>query len=229
LDKTSTRFSAPVALVLVLLATLLGTWTAGDNVTTLDVTVLEWIQHWQGNIPAALQHTGDMLGDTLVAIAAVLVGVAIAALLRARRIVAFLVFVGFLRVIGTGLKPIFASPRPITPEVRQRIYETTEGLGYPSGHSMTAAMIATMAVIIVWHATTDAFIRSAVLVLALLYAGLVGWSRIWVGAHWPTDVLGGWSYGVALVLLAWVLTRPLADSGTQQGPPQSQQAQERAQ
>jgi undecaprenyl-diphosphatase len=79
---------------------------------------------------------------------------------------------------------------------------------------MTATMIATLAVVIVWNATTDAFIRLTVLVMALGYAGLVGWSRIWVGAHWPTDVIGGWSYGVALVLIAWVLTRPLAGSDT---------------
>jgi undecaprenyl-diphosphatase len=214
LDNTSTRFSAPVALVLVLLASLLGMWTAGDNVTNLDVTVQEWIQRWQGNIPAALQRSGDMLGDTNAAIAVLVLGIVVAAVLRAWRIGAFLVMVGFLRVIGTGLKPIFESPRPVTSEVRQRIYEMSEGFGYPSGHSMTATMIATLAVVIVWNATTDAFIRSAVLVMALGYAGLVGWSRIWVGAHWPTDVIGGWSYGVALVLIAWVLTRPLAGSDT---------------
>ncbi len=223
MDKTLTRISAPAAIVLVLLASVLGVWTAGDNVLVFDVRMSEWVQRWEGNLPAALQRTGDMLGDTPAAITAVLLSIGIAAALRGWRLVAFFVLVGFLRVIGTGLKPIFESPRPTAPissEVRVRISEAAEGLGYPSGHSMTAAMIASMAVVVVWNATTDAFIRTAVVVLAVLYAGLVGWSRIWVGAHWPTDVLGGWAYGVALVLLAWVLTRPHVDPGTEEGSPQ---------
>lgn len=220
MDNTSSRNLFLFALVLVVLASLLGMYTAGDNVTQMDVKVLEFIQQWQGNIPGALQRTGDMLGNTAMAMGVMVVGIAIAALLRARRIVAFLLFVGLLRVIGMGLKPIFESPRPITPEVRQRIYEMSEGYGYPSGHSMTAAMVATMAIVIVWNATSDARIRSLAALLAAVYAVLVGWSRIWVGAHWPTDVLGGWSYGAALVLIAWAITTLFAGSRSAEHPQQ---------
>lgn len=212
MDNTSSRKVLPIALVLVVLASLLGIYTAGDNVTTMDVKVLEWIQRWQGDIPAALQRTGDMLGSTRLAMGVLAVGIAAAALLRGWRIVIFLVFVALLRIVGMGLKPLFESPRPVMPEVRQGVYEMAEGFGYPSGHSMTAAMVATMAVVIVWNATTDVLIRWLALLLAVIYAVLVGWSRVWVGAHWPTDVLGGWSYGVALVLIAWEITTPFAGS-----------------
>lgn len=206
MDNTSWRLLLPGAVLLVLVATVLGLRTAGENVLAADVRVSEWIQRWQGDLPEALEYTGDMLGDTPAAITVVVGALAIAATLRAGRIAVFLIFVGVLRVMGTGLKPLYESPRPVPSGVRIRIYEMAEGFGYPSGHSMTAAMIATIGVVIVLNATRDVRIRWATLVLAIAYTLLVGWSRIWSEAHWPTDVLGGWSYGVALVLFAWAAT-----------------------
>lgn len=193
--------------VLALFATALGNLSAGANTFDSDLRIARWIQQWQGDVLAALEYMGDMLGDTPTAIAVFVGGIAIAALCRTWRITAFLALVGLLRVLGTTLKPIFESPRPMmTEDVRMRISETSEGFGYPSGHSMTAAMIAAVGAVVVWNATPDKRIRGAALTLAVVLMLLVGWSRVWSGAHWPTDVLGGWSYGVALVLSAWGIT-----------------------
>jgi undecaprenyl-diphosphatase len=49
--------------------------------------------------------------------------------------------------------------------------------------------------------------------VAVILTGLVGVSRVYLGVHWPSDVLAGWSLGAAWALLVWLLARRLARAG----------------
>ena len=211
LNKSHSRSFAIIAMMLIVWASLLGLRTAGDNVIAADVRIAQWIQRWQGNLPEVLERLGDMSGETRTAIAAILAGMTIAAFLRVRQITIFFMLVGTFRIIAMVLKPLFESPRPIASRVR--ITDYSDGFGYPSGHSMTAAMIATVVAVLIWQSPATTRTRWAVTTGAVVFALLVGWSRIWSGAHWPTDVLGGWSYGMALVLLAWAAASRFERSG----------------
>lgn len=207
------------ASLLLVFGTGLGFITAGDNVLDFDWRISQWVQRWQGDIPSILYRIGDISGDTVVAVAMVVGLIITAAIMRSPRFVAFFVAVGLFRLLGMVLKPLFDSPRPsdlvpLQPEVRIHIFETMESTGYPSGHSMTAAMFATILVIVTWTSISQRTPRGIAAAVAIAFMIFVGWSRVWGGAHWPTDVLGGWSYGVALVLFAWVITSPFAASDT---------------
>lgn len=71
------------------------------------------------------------------------------------------------------------------------------GYAFPSGHTTAATVgIGFLAWAVTRH-MTDRRGRAAVWVLAVAYAALVGWSRVWLGVHWPLDVLGGWLLGSA--------------------------------
>lgn len=200
------------AVLLVLFATALGVCTAGANILVFDLRISQEVQRWQGDFPAILYRTGDMLGSTVGTVIGLVLLIGFAILTRNLRIVAFLVAVVVARLAGTLLKPVFGSPRPSQAEVH--IYEIADGTGYPSGHSMTAAMLATIAVVLVWSRMYDDRARWISLILAITLTVLVGWSRVWSGAHWPTDVIGGWSYGIALVLIAWAVTTLRGASGS---------------
>jgi hypothetical protein len=88
--------------------------------------------------------------------------------------------------VNTGAKEIFQQPRPfdILPEI-QKAYAS--GYGFPSGHAQSSLVV--WGSIAYWKKQT--WIRN----LSLLLILLIGFSRIYLGVHFPTDILGGWLIG----------------------------------
>jgi membrane-associated phospholipid phosphatase len=77
-------------------------------------------------------------------------------------------------------------------------------LSYPSGHSSGIATLVTVALILAWP-LLDATRRRVALAVGVVAVVVVGLGRLWQGVHYLTDVLGGWSLGVA-----WTLALALA-------------------
>jgi hypothetical protein len=73
------------------------------------------------------------------------------------------------------------------------------GYGLPSGHSKSA--------VVVWGTIAAKFRETWLWVVAILLMVLIGFSRIYLGVHFPTDVLGGWAVG-ALFLVAFLALEP---------------------
>lgn len=112
----------------------------------------------------------------------------------ARLAVAFLLSSG----LNTGLKDLFAHPRPIDLDPTVRLHDA-EGYGLPSGHSQSA--------VVVWGNIAAGFRRHWLWALAGLLAVLIGFSRVYLGVHFPTDVLAGWAVG-AVFLAAYLALEP---------------------
>lgn len=101
---------------------------------------------------------------------------------------------------NVGLKDLFRHPRPFVGDPSVKLYEV-EGYGLPSGHAQLS--------VVIWGSLAHAFKRTRVWVVAGLLAALIGFSRIYLGVHFPTDVLVGWLIG-ALLLAAYIaLHRPI--------------------
>jgi membrane-associated phospholipid phosphatase len=71
------------------------------------------------------------------------------------------------------------------------------GSSFPSGHTTTATLFAALCAWVIAARVHAGWPRRGVWAGAVVYAAAVGWSRVWLGVHWPTDVIGGWLYGVA--------------------------------
>jgi undecaprenyl-diphosphatase len=98
------------------------------------------------------------------------------------------------------LKSFYDRPRPDLVPHGVDVYSAS----FPSGHSMlSAATYLTLAALI---ASLETKRRSKVLVfgLALILMAAIGFSRVYMGVHWPSDVLAGWCAGAAWALAAWL-------------------------
>ena len=86
------------------------------------------------------------------------------------------------------------------PELWPRIIEETNA-SFPSGHSTFAAALATVFVLVYWYSPH----RRLIIAVAVLFTLLMGFSRIVLGVHYPTDVLVGWITGTSSVLGLYIV------------------------
>ena len=76
------------------------------------------------------------------------------------------------------------------------------GAAFPSGHTTAATLFAAFSAWALTGRFQSSRARVALWTAAGVYAIAVGWSRVWLGVHWPSDVLGAWLYGLAWAALA---------------------------
>jgi undecaprenyl-diphosphatase len=146
------------------------------------------------------------LGGTAILALVVLAAVGYLALTGHPRMIAFLVFaiVGGL-LLSLLLKAGFDRPRPDFLPHGQHVYTAS----FPSGHSMNAAVVYLTLGAILARAHARRALQVYVLALAIFITALVGLSRLYLGVHWPTDVLAGWTAGAAWALLCGLGARTL--------------------
>ncbi len=84
---------------------------------------------------------------------------------------------------------------------------------FPSGHSMMAAVTYLTLAVMLARTETDPRMRVFYIAVATLLTILVGISRVFLGVHWPSDVLAGWALGAAWALGVWLIARSMARHG----------------
>ncbi len=163
--------------------------------------------------PAWLREAGmdiTALGSVIVllTITAAVVGFL---LLQRRRRLAVLVVVSILggMLINTGLKQYFDRQRPaVVPHLRE---VTTPS--FPSGHAAFSAVVYLTLGALLAGAVKGRVTKLYCLTVAMTLTALVGSSRVYLGVHYPTDVLAGWSVGLVWALLCWTVERVLQRVG----------------
>ncbi len=101
------------------------------------------------------------------------------------------------------LKAVFQRPRPeIVPHI---VYAASTS--FPSGHSMMSAVTYLTLGALLARSHERKRLKAYFLLLASLLTIMVGVSRVYLGVHWPTDVLAGWTAGAVWALLCWLAAR----------------------
>lgn len=183
-----------------LVAIILSAMTSGGNTLSIDIRTTEAVQQLDGQPWETMAQVGNALGESMYAVTVAIILLAVAVVRRDPRDIAFLSVLLLLRAAAAQLKDLFDSPRPTRDIVE--VLERFDGSGFPSGHAVTSATaLGGLAFLFARHFGAT-IARSLIAALWLLGMVLTGYARIWVGAHWLTDVIGGSLYGIGIVLIA---------------------------
>jgi undecaprenyl-diphosphatase len=108
-------------------------------------------------------------------------------------------------LVGHLLKLAYERPRP---DIVDHLV-TTHTASFPSGHATMSAVVYLTLAALIMRMLESWWLRAYVLGVAVVLTVMVGMSRIYLGVHWPSDVLAGWALGAAWASLAWLVVTAL--------------------
>ena len=114
---------------------------------------------------------------------------------------AFVVFAGYL--VSTGLKAAIGRPRPaIVPYL-----SNFNSASFPSGHSMMSAVVYITFSLMLADLANRKRVSALLFIAPVAISAAVGFSRVYMGVHYPTDVFAGWCAGISWALGCWLIAR----------------------
>lgn len=117
----------------------------------------------------------------------------------------------FSSYINNLVKSIFKQPRPFQLDHRVKSLVSQGGYGFPSGH--------TQETVVIWGFLATCFQKTWVRVLAIIMIIMVPLSRIYLGVHFPTDIIGGYILGLLVIGLYFKIEPPVVSWLTKRGLP----------
>jgi undecaprenyl-diphosphatase len=103
-------------------------------------------------------------------------------------------------LLNRALKLYFHRERPHLWEV----FTPDLSYAFPSGHAMGSASLVMVCLVLAWNTPW----RWLVLPIGSLYLLLIGWTRIYLGMHYPSDILAGWLLTIAWATSTWLIIQP---------------------
>ena len=200
-----------LALVAVLLVMVLAGLVSNHVTDGLDVAIIRVLRASDLVAPLAILHQVTELGSTTAMM--ILAIVLLVSELIARRPWSGITAAATIGLASLGnelVKGLMARARPdlIQPIVVER------GYSFPSGHAALSMVGYGVAALLVARSGAPRGVKVAAAFAAGCLVALIGISRVYLGAHFPTDVLAGWLAGGAIVLLlAWLSPASKARAG----------------
>jgi membrane-associated phospholipid phosphatase len=104
----------------------------------------------------------------------------------------------YLITAGLGNAFLNQTLKRLLHRARPHLWESSyhHGYAFPSGHSMTSMTLATVLIILAWKTPW----RLPAMIFGSLFVIAIAWTRLYLGVHYPSDILAGW-----MVALAWVI------------------------
>jgi undecaprenyl-diphosphatase len=178
---------------------ILGNVPLDPEMIRSDAAISGYIQTLRTEAFTSVMVAVTMFGDQAVLLP-VAIGLVVMLLAWRHRNAALSVAVAMLA--ATAFVPLMKSVMQRTRPMA--LYDGADSFSFPSGHSTISTVVLGLTALVFAHALPERFHRAVYLVTAGLIA-LVGFSRIYLLAHWPSDVLAGMLFGLALVFAMAIL------------------------
>jgi undecaprenyl-diphosphatase len=200
------KIGAAIALSAAVAFLVLAEWILKDEAQRLDVAALRWLATHR--TPAltqfflAITALGSWLFVTMLTLILCVAGLFVGARRAAATLLIAVLGIPPLVVL---LKPLYGRPRPDA----VAHLDFVDSASFPSGHALAAAIFFGSSALIAVQRTTSDLRRVLITACAGLLIVLVGLSRVYLGVHYSSDVLGGvlvgtsWSLFVLLAAHSW--------------------------
>jgi undecaprenyl-diphosphatase len=166
------------------------------NIWAIDIAIERWIDTGRGALPIDVFYWITMIGDARVIIVTI---VAIAIVFFRHRLwgykAGFAVALFGSIAMSEALKYIVARPRPLPPFPLLDV----PGYSFPSMHATVSVATFGFLAYAVMKRMHPPHLRKIVASFLILLPFLIGFSRVYLGVHYPSDVLAGWLIGAVLL------------------------------
>ena len=160
-----------------------------------DTSILHLMARHQQPTARAIVRAISATGSVPAVLVLLVAALAVLLIARLYRQAAFIAAATLLCMAASGImKVVFARARP------EVIAQTPGSWSFPSGHTMSATGFAVALAIVFWPTRR----RRTALVAAAVYAAGIGLTRLYLGVHYPSDVVAGWVLSVAVVGATWL-------------------------
>ncbi|MCM3631136.1 phosphatase PAP2 family protein [Paenibacillus glycanilyticus] len=166
------------------------------RIAAFDDAIIDVIRSNHSNAWTAWMKGFTELGSEFLVILIIVGFAVVLALIGYRReLIFYLGVIGCSALLNLLLKTVFQRARPDI----NRIVEAS-GFSFPSGHSMSAFTLYGITIYFLWKHLKYRWMRTVVILMGTALILMIGISRIYLGVHYPSDVIGGY-----LVSAAWLM------------------------
>ncbi|WP_437828352.1 phosphatase PAP2 family protein [Niallia taxi] len=175
----------------------------GAEIIAFDKNIIEFVQSYQTDATTRWTSILTDFGSIKFIAIAIAVGAVLLCLYKKYYLAIFLICVpGIGGLLNKFLKWIFKRERPdILPLI------TEHGYSFPSGHSMGSLIFYGSAAYVLLHIWKTNGKKVATVLIACFLILMIGTSRIYLGVHYPTDIVGGYAVGSAFLLVCILVFR----------------------
>ena len=198
------RTAAALVVAGIAIVLMLGVLVATGASDGFDRAVMGFVRSPELRRPLSFLHLVTELGSTgavtAVAFVTFLVGAAVGPWLHG---LYGALTIGLASIGVTQVKLFIARERPevLDPVISER------GFSFPSGHATLSMTAYGILAVLVMRSRLPRRVKLIVVAIAGVVVFLVGLARVWLGVHYPTDVIAGWTAGAVIVVLYATLTR----------------------
>ncbi len=151
-------------------------------------------------LPETMRDITSLGGGTVIALVTLSVAGYLALRKKYQALLLLVVATVGGALIDFGLKDLVARGRP---NIVSHLMPA-DSFSFPSGHSMMSMVVYLVLAVLLTPQLPDRRSRVYVVAVALFLTLIIGVSRVYLGVHYPSDVLGGWSLGLAWATLCWL-------------------------
>ncbi|MGN7401839.1 phosphatase PAP2 family protein [Cytobacillus praedii] len=188
-DKSQHSIPFIIGVISLLAFSFMAFFVSANKVVQFDSTIITFVQGFENSSLTAVMKFFTFIGDTnSVIVLSILVITFLYAVLKHRvELILFIVAIIGSAVLNQLLKYSFQRARP---ELHRLI--EIESYSFPSGHAMNAFTVYTIISFLLWRHIPSRAGRILLIIISALMIFTIGISRIYLGVHYPSDIIAGY-------------------------------------